>query len=159
MCDEIGETLGNTGYHCRALVGFGLIELAEEKPVRGAVEHFYRAVERPFFDDDCWAEFKPATKRAISGYGIDLIFRDAARALKGGTFDSRPERHLSRTPMVLDLEGFLNVANIQNEALYAILAEQAASDERRNESGEEGIHTVASMLSFETPKRPSPDGE
>lgn len=156
MCEEIGESIGNTGYHCRALVGFGLIELVDERPVRGAVEHFYRAVERPFFDDDCWAEFKPATKKAISGYGIDLIFRDAARALKADTFDSRPERHLSRTPMVLDLQGFFNVAKIQNDALDAILAEQAASVERRNKSGEEGVHVVASMVSFEMPQRPTP---
>ena len=154
MCSEIGETIGNTGYHARVLRDYGLIEVVDEQPVRGAVEHFYRAVERPMFDDECWAEFDPAVKRAISSYGIDLLFQDAARALQAGTFDSRDERHLSRTPMLLDAEGFAAVAKIQNDALDAILVEQAASAERRNRSGEDGIPTVASMICFELPERP-----
>ncbi len=37
-------TLGSTAYHVRALVAAGLLELADEGRVRGAVEHFYRLV-------------------------------------------------------------------------------------------------------------------
>lgn len=151
MARQIGETVGNVGYHCRVLRAGGLIELVEEKPVRGAVEHFYRAIERPWFDEDCWSQFDPEVKRAISSYGIDLLVQDAARAVQGGTFDSRDSRHLSRAPMLLDATGFANVSKILDQALDAVLAEQAASDERRRASHESAIPTIAAMACFEVP--------
>jgi DNA-binding transcriptional ArsR family regulator len=36
-----GGTLGSTAYHVRTLVSAGVVELADEGRVRGAVEHFY----------------------------------------------------------------------------------------------------------------------
>jgi Fe2+ or Zn2+ uptake regulation protein len=36
-----GHTLGGTAYHVRMLVAAGVIQLAREGRVRGAVEHFY----------------------------------------------------------------------------------------------------------------------
>jgi DNA-binding transcriptional ArsR family regulator len=39
-----GGTLGSTAYHVRTLVGAGVVELADEGRVRGAVEHFYAIV-------------------------------------------------------------------------------------------------------------------
>lgn len=37
-----GATLGSTAYHVRTLLAAGMVELAEEGRVRGAVEHFYK---------------------------------------------------------------------------------------------------------------------
>lgn len=45
-----GGTLGSTAYHVRTLVSAGVVELADEGRVRGAVEHFYALV--PGDDDD-----------------------------------------------------------------------------------------------------------
>lgn len=151
MKEEIGDTVQNVGYHVRVLRDYGMIEIVEELKKRGSVEHFYRAVERPMFDDRCWAGLSPAARQVISAYGLEQIVKDAGVALKAHTFDRRPERHLSRTPMLLDAEGFAAVAKIQNDALDAILEEQAASDGRRTTSGEEGIPTIAAMGSFELP--------
>jgi DNA-binding transcriptional ArsR family regulator len=39
-----GATLGSTAYHVRTLVSAGVVELADEGRVRGAVEHFYALV-------------------------------------------------------------------------------------------------------------------
>ena len=150
---HLNKEVGHVGYHCRVLLKHGLIELVETKPVRGAVEHFYRGTERAWFDEDCWSGFDPEVKRAISSYGVDLIVQDAARALRDGTFDSRDSRHLSRTAMLLDAEAFANVSKILDQALDAILEEQAASDERRRTSRETGIPTVTVMASFEVPPR------
>jgi DNA-binding transcriptional ArsR family regulator len=41
-----GLTLGAAAYHMRILVSAGLIELADEGRVRGAVEHFYALASR-----------------------------------------------------------------------------------------------------------------
>lgn len=40
-----GATLGSTAYHVRALLQAGIVELADEARVRGAVEHFYRLID------------------------------------------------------------------------------------------------------------------
>ena len=39
----IGRDVGLVGYHMRKLLEVGYVELVDEKPVRGAVEHFYAA--------------------------------------------------------------------------------------------------------------------
>jgi DNA-binding transcriptional ArsR family regulator len=39
-----GGSLGSTAYHVRTLVSAGVVELADEGRVRGAVEHFYALV-------------------------------------------------------------------------------------------------------------------
>src|SRR6266851_5760912 len=47
IAQEIGKDVGHVGYHVRKLQQLNVIELVDERPVRGAVEHFYRAIERP----------------------------------------------------------------------------------------------------------------
>jgi DNA-binding transcriptional ArsR family regulator len=39
-----GNSLGSSAYHVRTLVAAGVVELADEGRVRGAVEHFYAIV-------------------------------------------------------------------------------------------------------------------
>jgi DNA-binding transcriptional ArsR family regulator len=39
-----GGSLGSTAYHVRTLTAAGMVELADEGRVRGAVEHFYALV-------------------------------------------------------------------------------------------------------------------
>src|SRR5690349_12176087 len=42
LCLELQTPLSNTNYHVTELHKAGLIELARERQVRGATEHFYR---------------------------------------------------------------------------------------------------------------------
>jgi DNA-binding transcriptional ArsR family regulator len=41
-----GQSLSGTSYHVRVLLECGAIEIATERPVRGAMEHFYRPSPR-----------------------------------------------------------------------------------------------------------------
>lgn len=41
---ELQSPLGTVNYHVTALAKVGLIEIVAERQVRGAVEHFYRAL-------------------------------------------------------------------------------------------------------------------
>jgi hypothetical protein len=38
------QSLGSVAYHMRVLASAGVIELADERPVRGAIEHYYALV-------------------------------------------------------------------------------------------------------------------
>src|ERR1700710_2084045 len=56
IAQEIGKDVGHVGYHVRKLLQMDLVELVDERPVRGAVEHFYRATQRAYVSEDEFAD-------------------------------------------------------------------------------------------------------
>ncbi len=158
LAAELGSPVGNVSYHVRELEDAGLIELVEEKRRRGAIEHFYRAINRPSLDDEEFESLSLEDRERISAWVIRLLIADASQAMSAGTFNSRPNTHLSRVPLTVDEEGWLKLVEIQDTALREVLEVQAASAERLRTAGEEeGIPTIAAMTFFEMPpKRQAP---
>jgi DNA-binding transcriptional ArsR family regulator len=150
ISDQLDVPLSNVSYHVRVLDELGLIEIVEEESVRGSVAHFYKAVERPLIDNPDWERLDPRVRSAVSGYAIETLMTDAAVSLAAGIFDHRGDRHLSRTPLLLDEQGWRNVAAIQDKALGQILKEQAAATARLDPSGKGAIHAIAGLMCFET---------
>jgi DNA-binding transcriptional ArsR family regulator len=148
ISDEIDAPLSNVSYHVRVLDELGLVEIMEEESVRGSVAHFYKAVERPLIDNPDWEKLDPKVRTAFSGYIIETLMSDAARSLQAGLFDRRHDRHLSRTPLMLDEKGWRKVIAVQGKALDQILKEQAAAAARMG-STEGAIQVVAGMFCFE----------
>jgi DNA-binding transcriptional ArsR family regulator len=147
---EIETPLSNVSYHVRVLDELGLVEIREEESVRGSVAHFYRAVERPLIHNPDWEKLSPRVRSAFSSYVIETLMSDAANSLEAGLFDQREDRHLTRTPLLLDDRGWRKVTAIQIKALDGILKEQTAAASRLGSSGKEGIHAIAGLLCFET---------
>jgi DNA-binding transcriptional ArsR family regulator len=61
LAKELAEPLGNVAYHVKILEENDAIELVRTAPVRGALEHFYRARIQPWFsalelDDEAYEE-------------------------------------------------------------------------------------------------------
>jgi DNA-binding transcriptional ArsR family regulator len=159
IAQEIGKDVGHVGYHVRKLQELKLIELVDERPVRGAVEHFYRAVARPFVVEKEF-EDQPVEEREIfTRYILQLHIADVARALDEHTFDERANRWLIRTPMVVDEEGFEELGALHAELYERTLDIQARSDERRTGTDDEGISTMSTNMFFETPPRRKPAPE
>lgn len=155
---ELGSPVGNVSYHVRELEDLGLIELVEEKKRRGAVEHFYRAIARPPLSDGEWEKLSLDDRQGFSAWVIQLLLADASQALTAGTFDARSDRHLSRTPLLVDAEGWRELVEVHATALKGVIAAQAASAKRlARADGEEGIPAIAAMTLFEMPpKRRAP---
>ncbi len=149
ISELINTPLSNVSYHVRVLDELGLIEIREEENVRGSVAHFYRAVERPLIDNPDWGKLDANVRNAFSGYVIETLMSDAAGSLTAGVFDRREDRHLSRTPVMLDDRAFRKVAEIQAKALNQILKEQAAAAVRLDKSGKSGIPAIVGMALFE----------
>ena len=42
LAKKLGEPLTNVAYHVRKLADLGAVALVDSRPVRGALEHFYR---------------------------------------------------------------------------------------------------------------------
>src|SRR5918999_5879495 len=92
IADEIGERLPNVSYHVRALLDLECIELVDTAQRRGAIEHYYRAVVRPFFSDRDWKRLPRSGRQAISDAALRIIWEDVAAAIEAGTFESRAGR-------------------------------------------------------------------
>lgn len=65
----------NIAHHLREMLADGSIELAYVKPVRNASEHYYRAVEIPFYTDEEIAAMPAAAREAIAGVILALVQR------------------------------------------------------------------------------------
>jgi DNA-binding transcriptional ArsR family regulator len=148
ISEEIDVPLSNVSYHVRVLDELGLVEIMEEESVRGSVAHFYKAVERPLIDNPDWEKLDPKVRTAFSGYIIETLMSDAARSLQAGIFDRRENRHLSRTPVLLDEKGWRKVIAIQGKALEQTLKEQAAATTRMG-STKGAIQVIVGMFCFE----------
>lgn len=147
----LGERLTNVSYHVRQLQKYGCIELVEERPVRGANEHFYRGTTRSFLSDDNWKQLPPEAQAGISVAGMKMINDRAREALDAETFDRRQDRHLSCTPMVVDEEGWQALTKLLAQTLEELMEIQTASAARLAKKGSGGIPATVSILSFESP--------
>lgn len=152
IAEALDEDLSNVSYHVRVLSELELIELVSEEPVRGAVAHYYKAVERPLLSSEQWEQMPLEVRKAFSAHSWDVLIKDATQAIEEGTFDNRSDRHLTRTPLLLDSEGFARLSKAMDELLEKILAEQAASTARMSQTGEEPIHAVAATALFAMPE-------
>ncbi len=152
IADELGEPVGNVSYHVRELEQLGLIELVDEERRRGAVEHFYLAVQRPRLSGADWEKLSIAERQDFSAWTLQLLLADATQSLSAGTFDARPDRHLSRTQLQLDERGWQELVAVKAEALRATQAVKEASAERLRDAGAEGFPVLASMSCFEAPR-------
>jgi len=135
----------NAAYHVGVLEELGLIELAEEEPVRGSVAHFYKAIRRDFPDN-------PDSTQAL-----EALLSDVALSLSADTFGQCEDRHVRRTPLVLDEAGWRRVTRIQASALKDILKEQTAAGGRMNGSRGTAIRAILTVCLFELPSDTSAD--
>lgn len=154
---ELGESVGHVSYHIKVLKECECIELVDTAPRRGAMEHYYRATDRAFFDAKEWAALPDSIRPGLSSSGLKTVFNDAASALLAGTFDKRVDRHLSWTPMILDEEGWDELKDGLEAMLEKVLEIQTSSAARLAKADAAGVPVTVAMMGFEAP--PSGDGK
>ncbi|MEA2365636.1 MAG: hypothetical protein QOE69_408 [Thermoleophilaceae bacterium] len=154
LAKRLGEPLTNVSYHVRMLHDLGCIELVETEPRRGALEHYYRAIVRPFFGDRDWKKLPKNARGSISDAVLQLVWEDAAEAIKGGLFDERDDRHLSRSVLVVDEQGWDELQDVLAEALDRAMQIQADSAARASKDGD-GDGTFSANLVMMTHPTPS----
>jgi DNA-binding transcriptional ArsR family regulator len=157
IADELDREVGNVGYHVRTLKELGCVELVSEVKRRGATEHFYRGITRSFLNDANWAQLTSDAKNGVSIAGLKTQNNAALKALEAGTFDARPDRHLSCSPLAVDELGWDELAELLAETLEEVWEIQDKSTTRQAELGTERIPATVSILFFESPDCPPPD--
>ena len=151
LATELGEPIGNVSYHTRILARLGCVELVKTKQVRGAVEHYYRAVVRPVFTDEDWAELPLSIRKSLAGAVLTEIADDMGASGNEGGFD-RDDVHLSRTPLTLDQQGWQELNELLQELADQALEIQAQSAARLQADGARDSEAAALVLMlFEPP--------
>jgi DNA-binding transcriptional ArsR family regulator len=153
MAKEFDESLPLVSYHVRILRELECIELVRTTPRRGAIEHHYRALTRPFLDDEDWAQLPPSARKAVSNTVLTKALGDVRSAVAAGTFDDRADRHLSYSSLLLDEKGWRSLIDRMNELLDWAIEEQAACAGRRqdDESGGGEVRARLTMFSYSAP--------
>ncbi len=151
LAQQLDQSLNLVAYHVRVLEKYDCIELVDTKQRRGATEHFYRATRRQFLTDSEWARLPKTLRPGLSSAMLKTAFDDVEEALDKNTFDELDNRHLSRTPMVVDDKGWEDAAGVLAETLDRLIEIQSESAVRLGERGEEGFHSKVLMFHFKSP--------
>jgi len=145
------KVLSNVSYHFRQLEKYECIEQVEEKKVRGAVEHFFKAKRRALFDGKVWDDLPQSVKEGASADLFDEFLAHVSDAMRMGTFDARNERFLVWMKRLLDEQGWQEIADIYRAAVHEANAAYKRSKKRLKESGEPGIPSTWAFLFFQSP--------
>jgi DNA-binding transcriptional ArsR family regulator len=153
---ELGEPTPNVKHHIQALRGLGCIEIAEERPKHGnrVVEHFYRATKLRYFDDEAWGQLDLKGKWQVVMPIMRLASRDISEALVAGTFMDPDDNHVTRTPMIVDREGWEESKAVLADALDGLLEVKDRVEARREAGSEEETMAIkVEIIHFRSPDR------
>jgi DNA-binding transcriptional ArsR family regulator len=154
VAKAIGERLNNVTYHINQLQKLGCVELVRTERVRGGrvVEHFYKATRRLFFDEAAWASLTEKERLGLTGISLRMISEDINAAMAAGTiFDDDASGHVSRTPMILDAEGWEEVVEVLDRANAGLYQVQSRVSERVKEGAKADIRAKVEVLQFRSP--------
>jgi DNA-binding transcriptional ArsR family regulator len=152
LADELGAPLGVVSYHVRMLRDYDCVELVRTEPRRGALQHFYKAIERPELGEQ-WRELPSSLREELAGETVTALVSDLSAAALAGTL-MEDEVVLSRVLLELDERGIKKVNKLVLKTLEQILAIAQESQDRLGEVGGERTLTEVGLLHF---RRPAPD--
>ena len=112
----LDERLPNVAYHVRVLLELNCVELVGTRQVRGALEHYYRAIAHPWLDAEQWARLPASFRRQAFARTLREIVADASEAAVAGGFD-QPAALVRRLGLRLDAQGRHDVARLLEDML------------------------------------------
>jgi DNA-binding transcriptional ArsR family regulator len=152
LADDLRASLSDVSYHVRVLRELGAVELVRTEPVRGAVAHYYRSVERPQISSDDLEAMTPEESLAHATLISQLSFADLGLSLDSGKLAERPDHAAIRFKMDLDEEAWEKVGALFVALMDDLYEAQAESDERRGPDTP-SIKSTALAFFFESPRR------
>lgn len=150
---EIGEPLNNVAYHIDVLTKLGCVELVRTTPTHGGrvVEHFYRAIERSYFDEEAWDRLGDNEKQIVTTTIVRMISHDINEAMAKGTFYDPDDNHLSRIPFVVDWEGWEEIKEILDRTLGELMGIRENVLARSKGGDQETFPARVHMIQFRSP--------
>ena len=124
------------------------------------MEHHYRATERAWLGKRVWGELPESVRAGISDAVLTQAWEDTLAAVEAGTFDAEPSSHLSRTPMILDSEGWQELAQLIDETLERAIAIQSGAADRLAGAQDGSLEARLILMHYQAaPRQPSAKGK
>lgn len=139
----------NIAHHLREMLADGSIELAYVKRVRNAFEHYYRAVEIPFYTDEEIEAMPPEARQAIAGVILEGVMSEAMAALWAGRMVNDRRVWLSWRWFNVDAQGRRDIADDQARHWERVRGIEVESLGRCVKSGEPTKSIIVTSLGFE----------
>lgn len=157
LSKELEEGLSQVSYHVKVLKDFECIEMVKTEPRRGAVEHYYSAVQRIIVPEGMSAELPKSSRLEMLGKIMHDSERDIHEALKAGTFYRRDDFHADWTPADVDDQGCKDIHARADEFLEDILKIVGESASRIAD-GAEAIPVSVAVYAFVAAREPGHKG-
>lgn len=145
----IDEPLNTVSHHIKELLEAGSIELAKTKQVRNATQHYYRAVEQPFYSDEDVAAMTPQQRQVIIGLIIQCMTAEVLASFWAGKMHSDPRIRLAWRWFNVDEQGREDIADEQERHWERVKEIEAEATNRRAGSGEEARSIIVADMGFE----------
>ncbi len=146
LAGELDEPIGNVSYHMRTLADLGMVELVRTEPRRGAVEHYYKAIERPHLPAQDWATLPPSVRRSFSDTTGRQVLDDFTAAVKSGGFE-RDGARLNRLELKLDQKGWDELGKVLDDVSQRIEKIAAKAADRK---ADDTVTAAAVLMLFES---------
>jgi DNA-binding transcriptional ArsR family regulator len=153
----IGERTPNVSHHIKELLDAGSIELAKTEKVRNTTQHYYRAVEMPFYTDEEIAAMPPEQRQVTIGVTLQCLMAEVMSAFWAGKMASDPRLWLSWRWFNVDEQGRQDLADEQERSWKRAREIEAESANRRVKSGEAAQSIIVASSGFQRERTsPSP---
>lgn len=153
LAAEMEEPLNNVTYHVNQLRDLGCIELVRTERAHGGrvLERFYRTTQRAYFDDDAWEVLSEKERLGVVGAILKMISKDVATAMASGSFYAEDNKHISRSPMEVDRDGWREISELLNRTTKELFDIEERVADRRDGGEPTPIHAKVEILQFRSP--------
>lgn len=145
----IDEPLNKVSHHIKELLDAGSIELAKVEKVRNVDQHYYRAIQMPFYTDEEVAAMTPHQRQVGSGLILQYMMAEAMSALWAGKLRDDPRVWLAWRWFNVDAQGRNDIADEQQRSWDRMQEIEAESTNRRATTGEEAVSIIVADMGYE----------
>lgn len=148
IAQVIGEPTNKVSHHIKELLDAGSIELAKTERVRNVLQHYYRAVEMPYYSDDEVAAMTDQQRQVTAGLCLQQIMAEAMAAFWAGNMVSDPRVWITQRWFNVDEQGRQEIADEQARSWERVQEIEVEALNRCAKSDVEPHSVIVAQLGF-----------
>lgn len=153
----VRRPLSTVTHHIEELLKAGSIEVARTEQVGNLVQHFYCALELPYYSDEEAARLTFHERKAIIGTILQASMAEALASLWAGKLHTDVRAILAWNRINLDRKGREDLADEQARSWRRTQEIEAEAANRRAISGEPGVTYVVTSFGYERSRTSPPE--
>jgi DNA-binding transcriptional ArsR family regulator len=153
IAEIMGEPLNNVSNHLRELLDAGSIEIAKTVQKGNLTQHYYRAVEIPFYSKEEAEQLTYEERQVTAGLLVQQASAEAVAALYAGKL-ADPRAVVSWDWHNVDQQGREDLEQEQKQFLERAQEIEVEATNRRAESQEDAQSILITLFGYERGRKP-----